>query len=99
MYYLLANNLEFSTPRPSKWEEGKSEEPAIIEEEIVATKGEQLIRFEKNATNPVNNYKKLRILTGTSSNQSGEVVEPQSSTSLDSHSTSFSKEDGGGIIK
>ncbi len=62
----------------------------------MASKAEQMIKFEKNST--PNNYKKLRILTGTSSNHSGEAAEPQSSTSLDSHSTSFSKDDFAGKI-
>ena len=58
--------------------------------EEILDPGEKLIKFDK--TKDPRNYKKLKILTNHT-NTSNDYDNPQSSTSLDSHSTSFSKDD------
>jgi len=71
----------------------EEKQPAITEnrEEILTTDHDKImIKFDK--TQDKKNYKKLKILTNNTST-SNDIDNPQSSTSLDSHSTSFSKDD------
>jgi len=71
----------------------EEKQPAITEnrEEILTTDHDKImIKFDK--TQDKKNYKKLKILTNNTST-SNDLDNPQSSTSLDSHSTSFSKDD------
>ena len=61
-------------------------------EEILATDNDKIIKFDKNNVDK-KTIKKLKILTHNTSNASNDYDNPLSSTSLDSHSTSFSKDD------
>lgn len=71
--------------------EDQEKEDEKIEKEEVLMEQEKMIKFDKS-TATKGTYKKLRILTNNSSNITNDD-NPQSSTSLDSHSTSFSKDD------
>lgn len=73
-------------------EEQEEEKQAAIEskEEVVITEQQKLIKFDKLQDKKA--FNKLKILTNNTS-ISNDYDNPQSSTSLDSHSTSFSKDD------
>ena len=72
-------------------EQEEEKQPLLTEnKEEILDPGEKLIKFDK--TKDPRNYKKLKILTNHT-NTSNDYDNPQSSTSLDSHSTSFSKDD------
>lgn len=72
-------------------EDQEIEEEKTTKEEVVLTEQDKMIKYDK--ANDKRNYKKLKILTNNSSSVTNEYDNPQSSTSLDSHSTSFSKDD------
>lgn len=72
-------------------EQEEEKQPLLTEnKEEILSPAEKLIKFDK--TKDPRNYKKLKILTNHT-NTSNDYDNPQSSTSLDSHSTSFSKDD------
>ncbi len=74
-------------------EEPEEEKQVVVEnkEEVVVTDQQKLIKFDK--TQDKKAFNKLKILTNNTSTISNDYDNPQSSTSLDSHSTSFSKDD------
>ena len=79
-----------STAEVTPGEEEKQLEKENNEE--ILHEQDKLIRFDKNNIEKKPPHKKLMILTHNTSNLTNDD-HPQSSTSLDSHSTSFSKDD------